>query len=147
MKALKKIGTALICIPGVLLFLFIGWELFGMAVNNIEANWQTEQLISEISNVGEDDVEILDTYTFVGNHSGTGNHCDIVSAAIVRTERYADLSYHAGQWCEIFRRLSDLNKYDYENWSRQLDFPEDETNCYLLIKIESALFKDNIQGH
>ncbi len=148
MKIIKKIGIVLICIPGVFLFLIIGWELFGMAVNNVEGHWQMEELINEISNVGEQ-VEILDTYSFVGNYSGTGNHCDLVSAALVRTERFPDLSYHAGQWCETFSTLTELRKYeyDYNKWSSLLDFPEDETNCYLLVKIESAPFKDNIQGH
>ena len=83
MKILKKIGIVLICIPGVLLFLFIGWELFGMAVNNVEGSFKTDSLVNDISNMG-DDAEILDTYTFVGNSSGTGNHCDLVSAAAVR---------------------------------------------------------------
>lgn len=155
MKLLKKIGIIAVCAVvavasnvQAVFGAWASWELFGMAVNNIEGYFHTQQLISEISNVG-DEAEILDTYTFVGNYSGTGNHCDLVSAALVRTERFADLSYHAGQWCEVCTTLSELHEYeyDYEEWSRQLDFPEDETNCYLLIKIDSAPFKDNIMGH
>lgn len=93
MKIIKKIGIVLICIPGVFLFLIIGWELFGMAVNNVEGSFKTDSLVNDISNMG-DDAKILDTYTFVGNSSGTGNHCDLVSAVLVRTEQYADLNYY-----------------------------------------------------
>lgn len=144
MKILKKIGIVLICVPGILLFLIIGWELFGMAVNNVEGHWQTEQLINEISNVGNE-AEILDTYTFVGNSSGTGNHCDLVSAVLVRTEQYADLNYYV-KFGRIYP-LSEMPEHFYARWSKKLDFPEENANCYLVIEINSAPFADNIMGH
>lgn len=144
MKALKKTGTILICIPGVLLFLFIIWELFGMAVNNVEASFKTDSLVNSISNMG-DDAEILDTYTFVGNSSGTGNHCDLVSAVLVRTEQYADLNYYV-KFGRIYP-LSEMTEHFYAGWSKKLNFPEENANCYLVIEINSAPFADNIMGH
>lgn len=144
MKILKKIGIVLICIPGVLLFLFISYEIFGMAVNNVEGSFKTDSLVNAISNMG-DDAEILDTYTFVGNSSGTGNHCDLVSAVLVRTEQYADLNYYV-KFGRIYP-LSEMSEHFYVGWSKKLDFPEENANCYLVLEINSAPFADNIMGH
>ncbi len=147
MKILKKIGIVLICIPAVLLFLFIGYELFGIVINNIYGQIHTDDMLMALSN--NSDIVVLDTYTFVGNSSGTGNHCDLLTAAVVRNDIGDIYSfYYATDKCadHIFS-LSELQEYDYEKWSSLLDFPEDETDCYLLIKIDSAPFKDNIQGH
>lgn len=144
MKILKKIGLVLICIPGVLLFLIIGWFLLEAAVNNIEGFLHTERLVNDISTMG-DDAEILDTYTYIGNSGGTGNHCDLLSAVLVRTGYYDLLNYYV-KFGRIYP-LSEMSEYFYEEWSQKLDFPEEKENCYLVIEVNSATFKDNIQGH
>ena len=144
MKALKKIGTVLICIPGVILFLIISCELCGMAANNIQGLWYTESLINELSNIG-DDIETLDTYTFVGNSGGTGNHCELLSAVLVRTKYFADLNYYVKRG-RIYP-LSEMSEDFYKEWSKKLDFPEDEADCYLVIEINSAPFSEDIRGH
>lgn len=146
MKTLKKIGIVLICIPAVLLFLFIGYELFGIVINNIYGQIHTGDMLMVLSN--NSDVVVLDTYTFVGNSSGTGNHCDLLTAAVVRNDTGDIYSfYYATDKCaDYIFSLSELGE-SYQEWSEKLDFPEDETNCYLLVKIDIAPFKDNIQGH
>lgn len=154
---MKKLGVILICavLAGSnLLFNFIGgwavWELFGMTVNNIAAEIQTGDMESVLLS-NSSDIEILDICTFVENHSGTGNHCDLVSAALVKYEgKYeVDFYYYVDKTADIIKQISELNKdeYFYQEWSSRLDFPDDETNCYLLIEINDAPFKDNIMGH
>jgi len=153
---MKKLGVILICAVlavSNLIFMLIGgwavWELYGIAVNNIAAAIQTGDMENSLSN--SSDTEILDTCTFVENHSGTGNHCDLVSAAVVRYdgENEVNFYYYADKAADIIKQISELNKdeYFYQEWSSRLDFPDDETNCYLLIEINGAPFKDNIMGH
>lgn len=146
MKVLKKIGTVLICIPAVLLFLVILWELFGIVINNISSEIHKEDMLMALSN--NSDVVVLDTYTFVGNSSGTGNHCDLLTAAVVRND-IGDINsfyYTTDKCADYIFSLSELGE-SYQEWSEKLDFPDDETDCFLLIKIDSAPFKDNILGH
>ncbi len=146
MKKFKKISLVSICIPRVFLFLIISWEIFTIAVNNFyNIAVQKDELICAIRNAG--DIEIIDTYSFVGNTGGTGNHCELLSAAVVRNKigNTPSFYYAVDKTADYIWSLSEMQEFSYDEWSRRLDFPEDETNCYLLIKIDSAPF-DNIQG-
>ena len=153
---MKKFGVILICtvLAGSnLLFSFIGgwavWELYGIVVNNIAAAIQTGDMENALSN--SSDIEILDTCTFVENYSGTGNHCNLVSAAVVKyIGKYeVDFYYYADKAADTIKQISELDKEEhfYQEWNSRLDFPEDETGCYILVKIDKAPFYDNIMGH
>lgn len=116
------------------------------AINNISGEIHTEDMLMALSN--HSDVVVLDTYTFVGNSGGTGNHCDLLTAAVVRndTGNINSFNYATDKCADYILSLSELGE-SYQEWSEKLDFPHDETDCYLLIKIDSASFKDNILGH
>ncbi|MCI9626831.1 MAG: hypothetical protein HFI90_08610 [Clostridia bacterium] len=151
MKILKRIFIGIICIP-VLMILF---EIFGFIVNHIATNIQTAQLekaiLSELSMV-----EMIDTYSETGNTSGTGNHVDMLSVAVFKTEdtktdiknklkNIYDFDDEFGCWVEELKESHEhLNGFSFWN---KMDIPEDLDNCYMIYLNERAPFVDNIEGH
>ncbi len=141
-KALKVIKTVLItilCIPFVLILLFIGYEILEIIVNDISAEKQTTELENSIS--AQENVQILDSYTYTGNTSGLGNHVDMLSLILVKGEIALNEDYEVYDCSEMTdERLSD-EFYCY------LEYPENMENCYIVAMNNSAPFSDNIIGH
>lgn len=144
-KALKRIFTVIICMPIVLIVLFIGYEIIGIAVNDYSANKQTKNLLDDISNVS--DIEILDSYTYCGN-TGNGNHVDMLSLVLIRTENDTDeIDYNIYGDYKIIS-CDYLKEHDFDNrFYNELDFPQNTENCYIIRLFNSAPFVDNIVGH
>lgn len=146
-KALKRIFTIIICIPIVLIVLFIGYELIGIAVNNYSANKQTKNLIEDISNIS--DVEIIDSNTFAENTSGTGNHVDMLSLVLVRTEYADELNKNFSGYDNFRIRPYEVLSEDKLNgkFYGSLEYPKNKDNLYVIDVNNSAPFWDNIVGH
>ncbi len=145
-KALKITGKIILIIPIAAISLFILWEILGIICNNIAGTNQTKKAVKLWENsVGE----IYDYKTFVGN-SGNGNHVDLVTYGIVRSDK---------DRTEIIDELS--KEYDYQLVTPLEDFieenggledfdtPEDwqDGSYYYISIINSAPFSDNIMGH
>lgn len=133
MKWLKRFGIVVLCLPILLIVIFVLYEIFGMCVNHIATEEQTntlqEHLASEIP-----DIEIISVYSETGNTSGTGNHVDCLSSIIFSTEM---------RETEIEDRMSKY--YVFDEWGCYVDKREDG---YFIIYINtSAPFADNIEGH
>jgi len=103
--------------------------------------------------------EIIDTYSETGNTSGTGNHVDMLSVVVFRTDdSLSDIEnklqdhLEFDEWsCWIEEmdfieesRTQDHHRYDYCDG---MDIPEQLDHCYLLYVNENAPFADNIEGH
>lgn len=90
-RGLKITGIVLLCLPFALVILWLLWELFCAAVNNISGILHTQSVINDYSNSA--DIEVLDNVTFVGNTSGTGNHTEVRSTVLVKAKNLLDLEY------------------------------------------------------
>ncbi len=75
MKWIERFFIVIVLLPITLFTLFIGYEIFGMCINHLATQIQTntlqQHLESEIP-----DVEIVSVYSETGNTSGTSNHVD-----------------------------------------------------------------------
>lgn len=157
MKIIKRILITLICIPLLTIFAFIAFEIFGLSVNHYATSQQTNSLKETILSVAPD-AEILDAYSETGNTSGTGNHVDMLSVVLIKTN------------IELSKLKSDLNEhYKLDSWSfwieetgsyklwhdenslsnffDKLAVPKEMYNTYIVYLCQSAPFADNIQGH
>ncbi len=145
LKIIKRIFIGIICIPFVLIILFTVYEFVGIAVNNYSAGRQTKNLIDNIENI--ESVEILDSYTYCGS-TGNGNHVDMLSLVLVRTEYEPDEISCYIQSDEDYSIVSCENIAEYDSrFYNQLEYPENKGNCYIIKIFNSAPFVDNIMGH
>ena len=133
MKWLKRIGMGILFSPFMLIVIFVLYEVFGMCVNHIATNRQTEQLQahleSEIS-----DLQIVSICSKTGNTSGTGNHVDCLSSVTFSTQMPAS---------EIKDKMSEY--YTFDEWSCYV--AQTENGTYLFYLNTSAPFPNNIEGH
>ena len=85
MKWIERFFIVIVLLPITLFTLFIGYEIFGMCINHLATQIQTntlqQHLESEIP-----DVEIVSVYSETGNTSGTSNHVDCLSSIIFSTQ-------------------------------------------------------------
>ncbi len=153
---MKKIGCGIVSLPFVLIGFVILFEIFGMAVNHFGTWRQTEKLEKTVKK-SFSDAQILDVYSETGNTSGTGNHVDMLSVVVFRTqEEYSSVeeklykSYPYDMWNCYLAKVAEMER-ERENYAplyyEELDIPEDTDHCYLLYLCESAPFEDNIEGH
>ncbi len=134
MKIVKRIAGIIACIPMGLIVLWIAFEALGMMVNHTATGMQTRKLKNMIGTELTSS-EIIDTYSETGNTSGTGNHVDMLSVVVFRTD---------DSLSDIENKLQDHHRYDYCD---DMDIPEQLDHCYLLYVNENAPFADNIEGH
>ena len=133
MKWVKRFGIVMLSLPIALVAVWVLYEIFGMYINHITTNEQTNtlriNLESEIS-----DIEIISVYSETGNISGTGNHVDCLSSIIFSTEM---------QEPEIEDCISKY--YAFDEWSCYVNKTDD--GYYIIYINTSAPFADNIEGH
>lgn len=145
-KAVKILGVlaiVLLCLPPVC---WILWELFCAAANNISGQWQTDSVLNGYSNSG--DIEVLDKATFVGNTSGTGNHTEARTTVLVKVNNRITLEYWTkGDEYYITSLSEEIPEYKLSRWERELDFPTDTEDCYVVEIYGSVPFPDSIVGH
>lgn len=133
MKWLKRFGIVLLSLPIILIAIFVLYEIFGMCVNHIATEEQTNTLQMHLESEIPD-IEIISVYSETGNTSGTGNHVDCLSSITFLTEM---------QETEIEDCMSKY--YVFDEWSCYVNKTD---NGYYTIYINtSAPFVDNIEGH
>ena len=156
---MKRAGCGILCIPVILILLFIAYEIMGMIVNHVATGRQTDKLEKVISEQIPD-AEIIDTYSETGNTSGTGNHVDMLSVIVVRTsedlntikDKLKEFDIEEDEydfWIETMESVESARQEDDYRYSfcEELELPEDLKNCYMVYKNDSAPFTDNIEGH
>lgn len=159
MKVLKGIGLVVVCIPVLLVALFVAYELVGAAVNHAATAAQTERLKKTLR-AELPSAEILDAYAETGNTSGTGNHVDMLSVVLFRTEageleiaeKLKDgLDWDGGEGRWVAQAAAIQAEHERDGYAFSfldgLACPEDLEHCYILYWNESAPFADNIEGH
>ena len=133
MKWIERFFIVIVLLPITLFTLFIGYEIFGMCINHLATQIQTntlqQHLESEIP-----DVEIVSVYSETGNTSGTSNHVDCLSSIIFSTQI---------QESEIEARMSKY--YTFNDWDCYINQTDDGN--YMFYVNTSAPFPDNIEGH
>lgn len=149
LKIILRVLGIIICLPFAALFLWIIWQIIGAVGNQIAAR----QFTKEYSQYVLDTIpktEILGTYTFAGNTSGTGNHCELKTVLVIHTETehpedLLEFDYSMTDWMKPLEEALawEFNKTDEMNLPEDLD----TENCYYISVIESAPFPDNITGH
>lgn len=152
-KALKISGIVIISLPAVLIALWILWEIFCAAVNSINGQWQTDSVLNGYSN--DSDIEVLDSATFVGNTSGTGNHTEVRTTVLVRANDIMTVEYWTnGDYYhitplseEISVNNGSMRGRNVSDWERELKIPDDITDCYVVEVYGSVPFPDSIMGH
>lgn len=132
LKYIKKIILILVCLPFVLIGIFILSELFGMGVNHFATYRQTNKLRHNLTE-GVSDVEILDVYSETGNTGPTGNHVDCLSI----------ISFSSSQPLETIQNSME-KYYEFDEWYCMIYKTEQGYEFYLNT---SAPFADNIEGH
>lgn len=149
MKILKRIGIAVICIPLVLIFAYIVFEFIGMAVNHYSTHQQTNSLKETILSVAPES-GILATYSETGNISGTGNHVDMLSVILLKTDmELSELERSLNEYyplddCTLWVEQTGSVKAQYDGF---LFIPEEAQNTCMVYLCQSAPFVDNIEGH
>lgn len=129
MRKLTKIAIGIFITPFVLIMLYIGFEIVGMAVNHCTTERQTKRLTAYIEeNVA--DAEIRDARSFTGN-TGNGNHVDCVSEVEFTSEIGHD---------ELDRALEGFLKDSTLRIS-------EKDGVYTVGMTVPAPFPDNIEGH
>lgn len=143
-KFIKCFLVSIICLPILIIVLFIGYEVLGAAVNHISTGQQTKKIVQSLEKA---DAEILDTYSFTGNTSGTGNRVEMLSVVAVKTTEIEKATPELEKYeCGVIP-YEQVSGWEYEYYLEQLDLPENIEDCYLIVKCESAPFVDNIEGH
>jgi len=132
LKYIKRIFITILCLPFVLIGLYIIFELFGMCVNHASTDRQTKELKSNLEKA-IDDIQFIDIHSQTGNTTGTGNHVDCLSIVIFSTDHSLE---------EIKEKMSGC----YE-WNEGSCFIEETEEGYLFYLNTSAPFVDNIEGH
>ena len=128
MKILRKILLIPLCIIGLL----IAWEAVGALVNTSAAAIQTRQMRRDLLDAVPDAV-IEDVETKTGNTSGTGNHVDMFSMILFRSELTPE---------QIMDALPDRYTWDpFDCWVGSAD------DVYVFFRNRPAPFRDNIAGH
>ncbi len=92
MKWLQRLGIVVILLPTMLITIFIIYEYFGMCINHLATQKQTNTLQRNLENEISD-LEIISVYSETGNTSGTSNHVDCLSSIAYKdytfdTKRY-----------------------------------------------------------
>lgn len=133
MKWLQRLGIMIILLPTMLITTFIIYEFFGMGINHLATQRQTNtlqrNLEKEIS-----DIEIVSVYSETGNTSGTSNHVDCLSIITFSTQM---------QETEIEERMSKY--YTFDDWDCYVNQTDDGN--YIFYLNTSAPFRDNIEGY
>lgn len=155
---MKRVLKVVLCLPLVLIGLFILYEAVGIAVNHTASAWQTKNAI-DLLNKGLSSVEIVDSYTETGNTAGTGNHVDMLTAVVFKTdaslpeiEGLIDRNYGLNEWycwieeMEKITAFREKGPYFYP-YVAEMEVPENLEHTYLLYINNSAPFADNIEGH
>ncbi len=144
---MKKTLKVINIIIAVLLLLPIIIVIVTGVINEIDGQLHTDQLLDSLSN-GFSKEEIVDTYTFVGNTSGTGNTCEALSAVLVRTCNDTDV-YYWGNGCDTICKVDEISEYDslYSLVNDDMKLPEDTSNLYLIVDYNKVPFSDHIKGH
>lgn len=144
-----RILGVIVCLPFAALLLWIIWEIIGAVGNQIAAR----QFTKEYSRYVLDTIpktEILGTYTFVGNTSGTGNHCELKTVLVIRTETEhpEELLEFDGSMTDWIKSVEKAREWEIQIMN-EMDLLEDmdTANCYYINVIEPAPFSDNIMGH
>ena len=131
-KTVKKVivgaGITIVSIPILLIALFIVIEIVGAIANHAATDKQTKELIAYIEESIED-ASIIDTYSFTGNTTGTGNHVECESKITFNS----DMSENV-----VDRIFAAQYKY------REL---EKKDGSYIITVYGDAPFPDNIEGH
>ena len=136
----QKILVFIFGLPILLVVLFIGYEIVGMAVNHAAGDKQTKKLTAYAEEQG---FEIVATDTFVGN-SGNGNHVDLISKIYVKSESSSEeLSSRLGSYDGGDIRVCEPN----EDELTKAGITAQEDGIYMLRLFNSAPFVDNIEGH
>lgn len=155
---MKKLIKILLFIPVILIAAIVLFEIFGAVFNSCAASVQTKKLKNDVIGLIPD-CEIIDTYSKTGNTSGTGNHVDMLSVIVFRTDKSRDEitdelreKYEGDlRWCEVLeldavKKAHEEASYLYPFYD-QLNLPENSTDCYVLSFCRNAPFADNIVGH
>ncbi len=144
---MKKVLKVINIIIAVLLLLPVVIITVTGIINEIDGQLHTDQLLNSLSN-GFSKEEIVDTYTFVGNTGPAGNHCEALSAVLVRTDNDLDV-YYWGNGCNTICKVDGIGEYDslYSLVHDDMELPEDTSNLYLLVDYNSVPFPDHIKGH
>lgn len=155
---MRRVLKWILCLPFLLVGLFILYEAVGMAVNHAASARQTQNAI-DLLNTGLSSVEIVDSYTETGNTSGTGNHVDLLTAVIFKTdaslleiEGLIDRNYGLDEWyCRVeeMKEVSAAREEDpsFYPYVAKMEVPDNLEHTYLLYINNSAPFADNIEGH
>lgn len=150
-KALKILGISaavILCLPIALFILWIIWELFCAAANGISGQLHTDSVLNAYSN--DSDIEVLDSATFVGNTSGTGNHTEVRTTVLVRANSRITVEYWTqGDEYRIIPLFDtpETRQDRLRDWERELDIPTDVTDCYVVEVYGEVPFRDSIMGH
>lgn len=127
-KIFVGIGITIVSIPILLLVLFVVIEVVGSIANHAATNKQTNELTAYIEKSIED-ASIIDTYSFTGNTSGTGNHVECESMITFNSDMSEDDVNHI---FEVRYKYRELEKKD---------------GSYVITVYGDAPFPDNIEGH
>ena len=103
-------------------------EVVGSIANHAATNKQTNELTAYIEKSIED-ASIIDTYSFTGNTSGTGNHVECESMITFNSDMSEDDVNHI---FEVRYKYRELEKKD---------------GSYVITVYGDAPFPDNIEGH
>lgn len=154
----KRLLIVLLALPAILVGLFVLYEVMGMAVNHTASAYQTKNAI-KLLNTELSSVEIIDSYTETGNTSGTGNHVDMLTAIIFKTdaslpeiEGLIDQNYGLNEWYCWVEELEKVVAFwekdpNFHPYVSEMEVPDDLRHTYLLYINNSAPFVDNIEGH
>ncbi len=156
MKIFKKVLKAIIFIPITLIALVITFEIIGMIINHAATVRQTRTLQNTIQKELAS-VEIIDTYSETGNTSGTGNHVDMLSVVLFKTEdNPGEIEdklkeyYVFDEWTCFIVSLDTVKQKQNEgfySFANQMNIPTPSENSYFMYLNQSAPFADNIVGH
>ncbi len=133
MKWLQRLGIVVILLPTILITIFIIYEYFGMCINHLATQKQTNTLQRNLENEISD-LEIISVYSETGNTLGTSNHVDCLSSIAFSTEM---------QETEIETCMSKY--YTFNDWDCYVNQTDDGN--YIFYINTSAPFRDNIEGH
>jgi len=149
MKVLKRI---LLVILAIVIMVPVGFLVFFLIVGPALNDKRASSIEKELSCIElPPDTEIIETASFCGNTSGTGNHVEIWAGVLIRSELPEEKIIEFYKDYEIVWAVPvDENLYpeprDYMKFP-YLSRNGERTGCYIIADYYKAVTQNDIRGH
>ena len=149
MKIIKQILLALLFIA---ILLPVGYIATFMLICPIINNNKASSIEKELSKITlPPDTEIIETSSYVGNTSGTGNHVEILAGILIRTKlKEEEIFKYFNDYEIVFSVPAEEGQYTEQCYYLKFSYlnkNSDKTGCYIIANYYEPITQCDIRGY